>query len=95
MRLHIFEMVKYTKIKIFISQLEKGYVGEMNRKWGRARFNFLCNYFCTLYFLVKVQLVQLLYLTAARLNLNSVETKNVMGAKMMRFNKMFVQYPHQ
>ena len=50
--------------------------GEMVKKHGRAEFYLLCNYFFTLYFLVKVLLVKLKNLeTSACLNLNNGKTK--------------------
>ena len=46
-------------------------VGEVIKKWGRARFYLSCNYSCTLYFLVKIKEVKLKKLyTLACLNLN-------------------------
>ena len=34
-------------------------LGEMVKKWGRARFYLSRNYFCTLCFLVKILLIKL------------------------------------
>ena len=47
-------------------------LGEMIKKWGRARFYLSCNYYCTLYFSVKILLAQLKSVnnTSACLNVN-------------------------
>ena len=48
-------MGKNARIKTLIWHM----VGGMAKKQGRARFYISCNYFCTLYFLVKMLLVKL------------------------------------
>ena len=51
-------------------------VGEMVKKYGRARLYISCNYCCTSYFLVKILLVKLKNLhTSACLKLNYCTTK--------------------
>ena len=48
----------------------------MVKKQGRARFYLSCNYYCTLYYLLKMLLVKLKNLhTSAHLNLNYGTTK--------------------
>ena len=68
----LFKMGKNVRIGILIWHM----VDEMVKKQGRARFYLSCNYFCTLYFLVKMSLVKLKNLhTSACLNLNYGKTK--------------------
>ena len=60
--------------------------GEIFKKQGRTRFYFSCNYFCTLYILVKMLLVKLKNLhTSACLNLNNDTTKQ--KPKMWRLQR--------
>ena len=57
---------KNIKIKILIWHM----LGEMVKKWDRARYYLFCNYSCTLHFLVKISLDNLMKLpTSACLNL--------------------------
>ena len=40
-------------------------LGEMVKELGMSKFYFSCNFSCTLYFLVKIELVKLKKLTSA------------------------------
>ena len=86
-------------VKIFVWQLEEGWVDEMVKKWDRKRFYISCNYSCTISFLVKILLVKLkLLLYSVCLNLiikkwNS--NQNVKVEKMIVFVTTFDHYHHK
>ena len=68
----LFKMGENVRIKILIRHV----AGGMVKKHGKARCYLSCNYFWTLYILVKMLLVKLKYLhTSACLKLNYDTTK--------------------
>ena len=60
----LFKTRRNLKIKIWCM------LGEMIKRWGKARFYLPCNYSCKLYFLMKVLLVKLKNFYSSELNLN-------------------------